>query len=349
MDNGNLTRFTSLQGQVADVQSRYRYRLVDEVAGKGTADMMRILVQRGARPDFNGFSGEQFQYRQFYDDDIRTTQRYAGLLTDDAFPSVFPELQSVGLLLEHVRTFSNPLRYAGERQNPEMVEVILAQKPNNTIREGIDFVNRSGSLTARRSSLVDTETLPDAPPPIIEEIIGFWADAIIAQNGQPYLEPLALQVVEAGWNDVFKTLKNKGFDFSKVDQPYRFWGYWAGQNSACKPSTEQFLIGSGVDANYPLDPDLEGRPPLRIVAETCRNPDSAGALVKAGVADIYYAPNGYTLVDVAQSRRRPLMVQALRQLGAVSGDELETEGRKTTTANKRENVDWDIIQRADFH
>lgn len=160
------------------------------------------------------------------------------------------------------------------------------------------------------------------------------------------LEELFWHAIGFGFDDVLELIVTSGFDPSRAVRPDRFWQAWSGLGSACKPSTGRLLVLYGVNARYPLDPQLNGWLPQKIVAAGCRNPDSAAVLVEAGLAPINELDDGgRTVLDEALARPyRPMMQAALRALGGLPGAEVDASGRVARMVELREGYDLDLEQ-----
>ncbi len=323
---GDTPGLLSLMREAADMRERRRGTVVDLVAQFGTPAMLQAIAPFVA---------------PFRLDDHRAQR------VDEYPDGRFPALQGwTGLAALKARMDSSlrPLSLAVERGDPAMIATFAALKPTGVTPTLTSLLARNEKpLEMMPFEDTTTETLPNAPDAatmaMVRPLIALAASADGAQSLGEGLD----SALRMGWNDVVRLIFSAGFDPKKIAVPGKTWNAWSGLQTACKPSTGRLLVESGLPMDYPADPTWGGYLPIWFVAVACKNPASATVLVNAG-ADVNATEyqGGDTALDVALSRRRPLMAQALRRLGGIPGKEMT--GRRALDRDRvSAETDWDLV------
>lgn len=325
---GDTAGLLTLAREAADLHEHRRATIVDVVAQHGTPAMMTALAPLVAPVRLDQF-GEQRQ-KSYPDARFPQTASWDGLTA----------------LKGRLDTFTMVASTAIERKNPALIASLGALKPTGVAPGLTGYMGRiEPRIPMDPMEDPSTETLPNGPDAAKMAMIQSLVTLVAASDGPQSLEKALRSAVQSGWNDVVRLILAAGFQGSRAERPDDLWQAWAGLSSACKPSTGELLTGAGVRINYPLDPQLNGEPPIWIVAAACKNPASAAVLVKAG-ADVNTLSgvdgDGDTMVDTALQRRRPLMAEALRKLGGVTSDHLPL-GKSRKRQSARDDVDWDLV------
>lgn len=331
---GDAAGMLTLAREAADLHEYRRATIVDVVARYGTPAMMTALAPLVAPVRLDRF-GEQ-----------RRTS-----FLDARFPQI-ASWDGLAALKQRLGTFPMVANMAIERNDPALVATLAALKPTGVAPALTGYMGRiEPRIPMDPFEDPTTETLPNAPDAAKMAIIRSLVSVVAASDGPQSMEEGLGSAVRAGWNDVIRLMLAAGFRGNLAERPDRLWQSWAGLSSACKPSTGELLTGAGVRIDYPLDPRLNGEPPLWIVAAGCKNPASAAVLVKAG-ADVNILSgldgDGDTMVDVALQRRKPLMAEAFRELDGVTSRQLPP-GKSRRRREARDNVDWDLVPNGEVH
>ena len=242
----------------------------------------------------------------------------------------------------------SPLAAAVERNNLALMAAVIAARPQDIVAQTERAIEPLGSMASNNfEEQTGRERFEDAPPEPQRTIALMLIRAAAQQSDPQHLERALQATVGYGWDELSRAILSAGFDARRARRPDRLWSRWSNLGAPCRPSTGELLVKAGLPVGYPLDPVLNGRPAMWIVAVACGNPASARVLAAAAPAQLgYIEEDGSTLVDLTEQRRRPRMTAALRALGVRRGAELTGKAAAERSALRRA-VDWDIVQSAD--
>ena len=332
--------FAAALREVSDVRERDKTTLTLDVAKGGTPAMLKALLDRGASA--NG-QVPMVVYDGATMKPISQPPAYTGRLEQQAQAWA----QASGYA-DRSRSGGYPLSEAVKRSDLEMIRMLADAGAENLVGQaqsvgGMARGPRFGMMLPGQTE--DSETYPNGPNPAAMRSLDVLVTAIAEKDGPQALEPVFREAVGHGWNDVLTLLLAKGFKGSEAQGPDFIWQAWAGLESPCKPSTGDILVRAGVRVDYPLIPSRNGWRPEKIVAASCRDPASAGVLIKARLAGVNdLDEDGRTVLDTAIQYRHPQMADAIRALGGKTAANLDPTAFQLRKAQVRREDDLDLVQ-----
>ena len=334
LEKGDFTGFVRGASNASDLVEDAKPTLLERAVTKADSATVRRLLDLGARPQTTRFLLNGQTDPQPYQGSLKAQADAQAMVSDYATASVSSgQLTTLQTAIQ--RRDAGLLSELSARGAVGLKGIATSQGMSGSLSVGLTDESRDVSMFPSRPSSEQFETLQLVIPVLAKEA-----------NGMASLEKLFWHAIGFGFDDVLELIVTSGFDPSRAVRPDRFWQAWSGLGSACKPSTGRLLVRYGVNARYPLDPQLNGWLPQKIVAAGCRNPDSAAVLVEAGLAPINELDDGgRTVLDEALARPyRPMMQVALRALGGLPGAEVDASGRVARMVELREGYDLDLEQ-----
>jgi hypothetical protein len=335
--------FAAAVHEAADLRERDKAALTYDVAKSGSPAMLQALLARGASPN-RQFQSVVLDGRTMKP--IPVASSYAGRRASQAQAWAQASGYANRLLLG-----GDPLTEAVKRSDTVMIQMLADAGVENLVgqAQSVGGMARGPHFSWMMPGQVDdAEKYPNGPDKTAMRSLDVLATAIVKRDGPQALEPVFREAVSEGWNDVLTLLLAKGFKGSEAQGPDFIWQAWSGLQYACKPSTGEILVRAGVRVDYPLIPSRNGWRPEKMVAASCRDPASAGVLIKAGLAGVNdLDENGRTVLDTAIQYRHPQMADAIRALGGKTAADLNPTAFQNRKAKLRKDDDLDLVQSED--
>lgn len=330
---GDEAGFEALLHSVADVKERGKRHQLAEAVDRGSLAMVQALLKAGANP--NAMSHFALNGKSFYQGPLRAAAD-AVMAGNDyaALRGPSPRLSE----------------RAAERGDAPMLRA-LADAGMRGLAHTAAWVSHVGNPAEgfrpdyfEKDSSRDYESVPNRAVGRNFEAFRLLVAEAARVEGPQSLESVFASAVYSGYNDVLQVILDAGLDLSKVEKPERIWSNLAGLGTPCKPSTARILVRNGLRADYPPSEQTNWSP-IQQFAVGCADARVAEVLVRDGGMDINEINIvGDTAVDLAVRYGRGPNLQALRQLGGLSAQEVDPDRAQARKARDRQTYDLDLDQ-----
>lgn len=324
---GDRLSFDRLVAEAADLRERRKATVVDLVGGRLPVANLARLLQRGAAPGTNDWTGSGAADRVF-----------AG--------AELAEAESAVAAARNARSTQAPVVTAALRGDAAVVRLLADAGAPNLIGGALAVAELGGSpkVDTFSDEPQNTSLLPAGPEPSKARAFDLLASEIARLHGSQSLEYLFRHTVVFGYDDLSRALVARGYRPAKAAKPDRIWHAWSGLGHPCKPSTARFLIEAGLPYAYPVPTDFTNERPLHGMAATCVNPASVSVLV-AGPAEVNELNlERQTALDRALQYRKTHLADALRALGGKTATEVAPAKVAADEAKARAEDDLDLEQ-----
>lgn len=335
MRDGDETTFRMLLDQASDLKERGKATQLSAAADLGSAEMVRAILARDARP--NGFYSTQAT--AVYDGPLKA--RVDAVMAENGYAANY-KLGDLPAMRAAQRGEADMLRNLVDAGAPNLLGMLQSAGNLGNPPPGLD----RGLFERERS--IDNEGLPNRAVDRNFEAFKLLTAEAARVYGPQSLERAFASAAYSGYNDAMEVLIAAGLDLSKTENPQRIWFNWASSSTPCKPSSGRILVRERLRADYP--PSRETRwPPLHTVAVGCVDARSAEVLVQeGGMAVNQLSPDGDTALDTALLYRREATAETLRRLGGLTAAEAAPGDHAARRAAARTEGDLDLAQTMDM-